>query len=151
MTRLNRSLTQFAIGKIDEFIDLGPERFQNAGGGNTSVTLEKDGDLNILGVWLFDKPIAELVFDGIRFLEVTVYDGGFYDKAGRPSRTTRERLNGILDHLGEACLIPEGVRVFLDTVTDSAFVGRQQVRRPIGRGYEPVTIEAHPITLEFAQ
>ena len=130
MTRSNRALTQFVIGKIDEYLDLGPERFVNAAGGNTSVTLTRDGDADTLGVWLFDQPIAELFFLGGRFEAVAVIDGSFYDKAGRPSRTTRERLNGILDHLGEICFIPGGVRVFIDPEDERTYVGRQ-ARRPI--------------------
>lgn len=149
MTRSNRALTQFTVNKIDEYLELGSRRFQNASGGNTSVTLTRDGDLDILGVWLFDKPIAELLFLDGRFDCIIVFDGGFYDKAGRPSRTTRERLNGILDHLGEACFIPEGVRVFLDPEDQQVHVGRQVNRLPLGKGHKAVVIQAHPFQLEI--
>lgn len=152
MARSNRQLTQFAVGKLEEFLSLGPSGFMPTEAGNTSVTLQRDIDLDILGFWLFGKPILELVFRGQQFIEVTVYDGGFYDSLGRPSRTTRERLNGLLDAMGEENLIPEGVRAHLDPEKSGAcFVGRLGVSQPLGKRYEPVTIAANPIDLEFLQ
>jgi hypothetical protein len=149
MTRSNRPLTQFAVGKVQEYLDLGPRRFQAAGAGNTSVTLNQEGDIYTLGIWLFDQPILELYFVGDRFDCLAISDGKFYDKAGNPSRTTRERLNGILDQLGEMCLIPEGVRVFLTDQGTKCYIGRGEVREPFGKGHPDVVINAHPITLEF--
>lgn len=149
MTRSNRPLTQFAVGKVQEYLDLGPHRFQPGGAGNTSVTLNQQGDLDILGIWLFDQPIMELYFLGGRFDCLNVSDGKFYDKAGNPSRTTRERLNGILDQLGEMCLIPEGVRVFLAEQGTKCYVGRGEIRVPFGKGHLDACISAHPVTLEF--
>lgn len=149
MTRSNRALTQFVIGKIDEYLDLGPDRFVNAAGGNSSVTLTREADKDVLGVWLFGEPIAELLFLGGRFEGVILSDGNFYDKAGRPSRTTRERLNGILDHLGEICFIPEGVRVFIDPEDERTYVGRKAKRLPFGKGHKGVAITAHPVQLEI--
>ena len=151
MARGNKWQTQNAINKIEEFLELGEERFAPAEFGNTAVHLEHDGDLTALVVTLHGNPIVEMVFDGSKFYEVDILDGNFYDAQGRASRTTRERQNGILDFLGEQCLIPEGVRVFLDKETGEAKVGRQAISRPYGKGYEPVTILAHPVKLEFAQ
>ena len=149
MARSNRPLTQFAVGKIQEYLDLGPRRFISAGAGNTSVTLDQQGEVYILGVWLFDQPIAELFFVGDRFDCLNLADGGFYDKAGNPSRTTRERLNGILDKLGESCLIPEGVRVFIEE--KKCYVGSGSTRQPFGKKLPDICINASPITLEFQQ
>jgi hypothetical protein len=152
MARSNRPLTQFAVGKVAEYLDLGPERFQNAAAGSTSVTLNQEGDTDILGVWLFDQPIAELLFVNGKFNCVALSDGGFYDKAGNPSRTTRERQNGILDYLGDAGLIPEKVRVFLckDLANGSqCYVGRDTDREPFGKGHADVVIGANPTNLEF--
>ncbi|MGA1731093.1 MAG: hypothetical protein ACO4B5_12800, partial [Steroidobacteraceae bacterium] len=78
MTRSNRPLTQFAVGKVQEFLDLGPRRFQPAGAANTSVTLNQEGDLYTLGIWLFDQPILELYFVGDRFDCLAISDGKFY-------------------------------------------------------------------------
>lgn len=149
MTRSNRPLTLFAVGKIQEFLDLGLRRFQPARAGNTSVTLKQEGDICTLCIWLFHQPIIELYFVGDYFDRLVISDGKFYDKAGNPSRTTRERLNGILDQLGELCLIPEGVRVFLADQRTKCYIGRGEVREPFGRGYPDVVINAHPVTLEF--
>lgn len=149
MTRSNRTLTQFVIGKIDEYLDLGPDRFVNATGGNSSVTLTREADKDVLEVWLFGEPIAELVFLDGRFEGVILSDGNFYDKAGRPSRTTRERLNGILDYLGEICFIPDGVRVFIDPEDERTYVGRKAKRLPFGKGHKAISIAAHPVQLEI--
>jgi len=149
--RSNRPLTQFAVGKIQEYLDLGPRRFQSGSVGNTSVILNQQGDLDILSVFLFDQPIVELYFVDGRFDCLNVSDGNFYDRAGNPSGTTRERLNGILDCLAEMCLIPEGVRVFLTEGRTQCYVGRGQVRAPFGKGYPDLCINAHPVTLEFTK
>jgi len=150
MARSNRQLTQFAVGKLEEFLALGPSKFVSATAGNTSVALSQSNGLNILSVKLFDETILEAYFGGLQLLEVTLYDGGFYDKQGRPSRTTRERLNGLLDALGAEELIPEGVRAYLSTEADGAcHVGCAGIGRPLGRGHEPVTIGANPVNLEF--
>lgn len=152
MTRSNRPLTQFAVGKIAEYFDLGSKRFQNATAGNTSVTLNQEGSTDILGIWLFDQAIAELFFVNGKFDCVALFDGGFYDKAGNPSRTTRERQNGILDYLGDAGLIPEKVRVFLckDHANGSrCYVGRDTDCEPFGKDHVDVAIRSNPINLEF--
>ncbi len=149
MTRSNRALTQFVTAKIDEYLDRGIRGFEPDTAGNTSVTLSVHGDVEVLGVWLFDEPIAEMTFVEGYFEGIVVIDGNFYDKAGRPSRTTRERLNGILDHLGEACFIPEGVRVFVDPEDEAVYVGRKAQRLPFGKGHKSVAIGAHPVHLQL--
>ena len=154
MTRSNRPLTQFAVGKIAEYFDRGPERFQNAAAGNTSVTLNQEGRTHIVGVWLFGQVIVELFFDEGKLDCVALSDGGFYDKAGNPSRTTRERHNGILDYLGGTGLIPEKVRVFLCKDYEQGsrcFVGRDTIREPLGKGYPDAVIAANPVNLEFCK
>lgn len=149
MPRYNRTLTQFAVGKLEEFLELGIDRFVPAAAGNTSVAVRQQGDLDLLVFSLFDAEIATLFFDGSRFLGLTLADGGFYDRSGSPSRTTRERLNGLLDAMGEECLIPAGTRVFLAENKTKCFVGRDTLTRPFGRGFDSVTILAHPIQVQF--
>lgn len=150
MARSNRPLTDFAIGKIKEYVDLGADRFVPAIGGNTSVRLEKsEGHENVLFVTLHGERIVEIVSNDHGFQSVAVYDGGFYDGLGRPSRTTRERLNGILDHLGAQQIIPEDVRVFLDRDSNVCYVGRDDERQPIGKNYSPVVLTSNPYHVEF--
>jgi hypothetical protein len=146
--RSNRPLTQFAVRKLEEFLQAGESGFVPCAEGNTSTSIERDGDLTVLGFWLHSARILELVFDGEQFIEAILYDGGFFDGDGRPSKTTRERLNGLLDALGEACLLPEGIRVYLDGPT--AYVGRRgDIRMPLGRGHASVAIGSNPVKVEF--
>lgn len=149
MPRYNRTLTQFAVGKLEEFLELGAERFVGASAGNTAAFVREDGDITSLVFTLFDQEILSLSFDGRRFLGVTVSDGSFYDKAGNPSRTTRERQNGVLDAMGEQCLIPERVRVFVDKESNQCGVGRGAIYQRLGRGLAPVTIIANPVEVLF--
>lgn len=119
MTRSNRKLTQFAVDKMRQALIHGPETFVDAVAGNTAVELKERSHSNKpsheLIVNLFDKEILRVFFGPGNDRAVTgvmISAGGFYDKKGRPSRTTRERLNGLLDALGSTGSIPEGVRVF---------------------------------------
>jgi hypothetical protein len=149
--RSNRALTQFAVKKLNEFLESGAHSFVDETQGNTSVTIQTDGDMKHLVFWLFGQAILELSFDEALFLDAVVYDGKFYDSKGRPSRTTRERLNGLLDALGQECLIPEGVRVFFAEEDGGCFVGLGKNCQPIGDGFSPVIIEANSTKLIFAQ
>jgi len=148
--RSNRPLTQFAIRKLREFLTYEYRQFTPAEEGNTAVALHFEGDWQVLSFWLHGERILEIVFDGPIFAGLNVYDGNFYNRAGNPSTTTCERLNGLLDELGEQCLIPEGVRVFTDKQSGTTFVGRGDRRRPLGRDFEPVSIDSNSITLEFS-
>lgn len=146
MARSNRPLTQFAVNKVQEFVELGPTGFKNATAANTTV--EFDGN-NSLTVRLFGEQILEIFRGEHGYDSVVVYDGSFYDGLGRPTRTTRERLNGILDYLGSQQIIPEGVRIFFDPESKICFVGRDDERQPIGKRYDPVCLVANPIYMEF--
>ena len=148
--RSNRPLTQFAVKKLLEFLTFEERQFTPEENGNTAVSLERDSDFSVLTFWLHQQRIMEVVFDGPTFAGVNVYDGGFYDRTGGPSTTTRERLNGLLDELGEQCLIPEGVRVFQDKASGTTFVGRGDVRAPLGRDFAPVSIDTNPVRLTFS-
>ena len=108
MTRSNRTLTQFAVDRLSDFIK-NPSAFVSETKGNTEVSVHVDSLTKELTfqVLLFEQSIFEL---SERCL--IVRNGGFFDSKGRPSRTTRERLNGLLDAAGELGCIPEGVRVF---------------------------------------
>jgi hypothetical protein len=109
MTRSNRTLTQFAVDNFVDFTDSPkPEPFSRTKGNTTcSVAFDKEKQEMVFRVLLFDDVIFEASELGL-----TLRSGDFYDSMGRPSRTTRERLNGLLDASGTLKLIPEGVRVF---------------------------------------
>jgi hypothetical protein len=141
MARSNRQLTQFAVSKIRAFLHGGAERFFPETQGNTGVIVDSG---NIVKVTLFGQPILCLRQDAI-----VVHAGGFYDTLGRPSRTTRERLNGLLDALGDERIIPEGIRAFIDKETQSCFVGRGGIGRELGSACEKAIIAADPFELSF--
>lgn len=127
MTRSNRTLTQFAVDKLSEFVKnkwIGPTTQTK---GNTTVKIfePKDESSNtVFQVFLFDESIFEL--DDTHLI---IRNGGFFDSKGRPSRTTRERINGLLDTVGDLDLIPQGTRMFLGNngQKDTCFIGNRSV------------------------
>ena len=125
MTRSNRTLTQFAVDKLAEFTS-SPGSVEEETQGNTTVSVHIDRDTQefTFQVFLFGESIFELSDQCL-----IVRNGGFFDSKGRPSRTTRERLNGLLDAAGDLGLIPEGVRLFLGNngQKDTCFVGKGTV------------------------
>ena len=129
MTRSNRQLTQFAVDRVGHILEAGAGIYPaSESAGNTEVFTE----YNQLRVKLFGEEI--LFIDGVNLSspwEVVVRSGNFYDSKGRPSRTTRERLNGLLDLLGDRGIIPEGTRVFLSG--DSCRVGKGDQSQPLDK------------------
>ena len=79
-----------------------------------------------------------------------MFGGNFYDSKGRPSRTTRERLNGILDSLGELGIIPAGLRAFIDPDTGACCIGKGGQFRPLSNNTDKVVILANPDELVFS-
>lgn len=154
MARSNRQLTQFAVDKIRQYMVYGPEEFVDEKAGNTEVALEDCPCCPriALAVKLFNKEIIRLVvnpFNPRIISGMIVSAGDFYDSKGRPSRTTRERLNGLLDALGAAQFIPEGVRVFLRE-DGSCRVGKGDACKRFDAGNAQVLILAHPTDLVFS-
>jgi hypothetical protein len=141
MTRSNRQLTQFAVRKVEEFIRFGPDGFQDEAQGNTEVKIEHSS----LQVRLF----GEVIFS-IGNSQVTLFGGNFYDSIGRPSRTTRERLNGLLDSLGQLHFIPEGTRAFIDKETGQCRVGSGDKTRNFDETTKPISIISNPNSLVFS-
>jgi hypothetical protein len=127
MTRSNRTLTQFAADKLVEFISnqwTGPATQTK---GNTTVNIFKpkeEPSNSVFQVFLFDESIFEL--DQTHLI---IRNGGFFDSKGRPSRTTRERINGLLDAVGDLEVIPQGTRMFLGNngQKDTCFIGNRSV------------------------
>ena len=120
MTRSNRTLTQFAADCLSDFVR-NPSVFSETRGNTTvSAYMERTTKELIFQVFLFEQSIFELSPQCL-----TLRNGDFFDSKGRPSRTTRERLNGLLDTAGELSLIPKGVRLFLghNGQKETCFVG----------------------------
>ena len=154
MARSNRQLTQFAVDKIRQYMVYGPEVFVNERTGNTEVVLENCPRCPriALVVKLFDKEIIRMVvnpFNPRIIAGICVFTGDFYDSKGRPSRTTRERLNGLLDALGTAEFIPEGVRVFLRE-DGSCCIGKGDACKHFDAGNDKILILSHPTDLVFS-
>jgi len=154
MARSNRQLTQFAVNKIREYMVYGPEKFKSDKVGNTEVRFDRCGSCPRVevGVYLFDQKIMHLVvnpFNPRIIAGIGIFTGNFYDSKGRPSRTTRERLNGLLDALGAAQFIPEGVRVFIRE-DGSCCIGKGDVSKYFDAGNNPILILAHPTDLVFS-
>lgn len=154
MARSNRQLTQFAVDKVRQYMVYGPERFQDEKAGNTEVALHNCSECPRIAllVRLFDKEIIRLVvnpFNPRIIAGICVFTGDFYDSKGRPSRTTRERLNGLLDALGAAQFIPEGVRVFFRE-DGSCCIGKGDACKHFDAGNSKVLILSHPTDLVFS-
>ena len=154
MARSNRQLTQFAVDKIRQYMVYGPESFVDEKAGNTEVVLEDCPSCPriALVVKLFGKDILRIVvnpFNPRVVAGLCVFTGDFYDSKGRPSRTTRERLNGLLDALGSAEFIPAGVRVFLRE-DGSCCIGKGDACRHFDAGNDKVLILSHPRDLVFS-
>jgi len=154
MARSNRQLTQFAVDKIRQYMVYGPDQFQDEAAGNTEVTLEDCPHCPrmALVVKLFGEEILRLVVNPLNprvICGIMVATGNFYDSKGRPSRTTRERLNGLLDALGAAQFIPEGVRVFIRE-DGTCCVGKGDACKHFDAGNAQILILAHPTQLVFS-
>jgi len=66
---------------------------------------------------------------------VLVTAGFYYDSDGNPTKITRERLNGLLDALGEKGVIPQGVRVYIDREYGVCYLKHEDTRIPMGKHY----------------
>ena len=147
MPRSNRPLTQFAVRELQRVLQSSPTvEAYDSFSGNTGVVWTEE----ILTFSLHGRKILELEFQGDNFVGLWVFDGAFFDKRGGLSNTTRERLNGLLDELGNQCLIPEGVRVFNNKETGTSFVGRGEQRAPLGASFPPARIESDSTNLIFS-
>lgn len=155
MARSNRTLTQFAVDRLRHAMVYGLQPGEKAVKGNTEVEVDacdKCERQNHLVVRLYDKEIMRLLFSPVNprvVAGILIRTGDFYDSKGRPSRTTRERLNGLLDALGTANFIPEGVRVFVRE-DNSCVLGKGDACKAFDAGAPAVLLLAHPRDLVFS-
>ena len=153
MARSNRQLTQFAVDRIKYHIAKGPVPGTSAAG-NTEVEVRRssccDRPDQIL-VKLFNKLIMKIYLSPVNNrtpVGIVLQTGDFYDSKGRPSRTTRERLNGILDSLGAFNVIPEGTRVFIGE-DGTCHIGKGEVSQVFNLEKPAVSLSAHPTEIIF--
>ena len=154
MARSNRQLTQFAVDKLRQYLLQGPKNFVSEKAGNTEVFFNDCSCCPriALEVKLFSNTILQLIpnpFNPRVIAGIGIFTGNFYDSKGRPSRTTRERLNGLLDALGAAGFIPEGVRVFIRE-DGTCCLGRGDACKVFDADNDPVLLLAHPTDLVFS-
>lgn len=153
MARSNRTLTQFAVNNLQAILQNGPSLCSSSNvAGNTEVAVVlSQAHPACAVVRLFGKEIFRLHYkakNSNKVIGLTIQTGDFYDKDGRPSRTTRERLNGILDAMGTANLIPEGVRVYLDQ-EGGCKIGKKFMSMPFNSKNKLVRIFSNPERLVF--
>ena len=151
MTRSNRQLTQFAVDRVRGHLMQGPIPGTSSAG-NTEVAVERCGHCDrpdhIL-VKLFGKTIMRIYLSPLNNrtpVGVLLNTGDFYDSKGRPSRTTRERLNGLLDFLCTYKVLPEGVRVFLRE-DGHCCVGKGTACKVFDQSNPAVIMMSHPTDL----
>ena len=146
MARSNRQLTQFAVHRVGCILDCGTGfQPESDAAGNTEISTRFEE----ASVKLFGKEILFLGFQAGRVTTVVARSGDFYDSKGRPSRTTRERLNGLLDALGQNQFIPEGVRVFIRE-DGTCCLGKGEASKQFDAGKPVIGMLAHPTDLVYA-
>ena len=151
MTRSNRQLTQFAVDRVRALL-LDPAS-GDATAGNTTVLYDEceccaERPPHIV-VKLFGKEIFRAYtspLNGRTIVGIQLKTGDFYDSKGRPSRTTRERLNGLLDFVCTAGIIPEGVRVFIRE-DGHCCVGKGESCKVFDASNPAIVMMAHPTDL----
>lgn len=149
MARSNRQLTQLAVDQLRYTLECGPKRPRKRSFGNTEIEVVNP---IYFVVRLFGKDIMRAYFnaeDQSSIFGIRVNAGDFYDNEGRPSRTTRERINGLLDCLGSEGVVPEGVRVFFD-ISGTCWIGKGNDRRRLDASNTSVDIIASPNVVNFA-
>jgi hypothetical protein len=119
MARSNRQLTQFAVDTLKGYFMTDPVE-SKVSAGNTELECQICRRCPYAPpqyvVNLFGKQIVRIYTSPLNHrtpIAIMISTGDFYDSKGRPSRTTRERLNGLLDFFCSQEYLPEGVRVFI--------------------------------------
>jgi hypothetical protein len=133
--RSNRPLTEFACTHLGLFLTGHYEGSGKRAKGNTTVVYEVEKQLQKLRVFLFGEEILSIVLNNWKVFSICVSFTGFYDHFGRPTTTTSERLNGLLDRLGAYRIITSGTRIFRDPGQDLAYLGRGENKIAVGEEY----------------
>lgn len=142
--RSNRPLTQFAVDHLQGFL-LGKATSYEVTKGNTEIRCKIGEQYQTFTVSLHNSPILELVTEDWEPLPPTISFGQRFTFEGHPTSTTIERLNGLLDRLGEFEVIAKGVRVFHNKEAGAYYLGKGEECVAVGAQYaRNVMLEPDP-------
>lgn len=130
-SRSNRPLTQFACGCLDLFLSINTYRTTRTKG-NTTVKCYKDDNVKKFQAFVYDEQILEIITYDNEPVRISVCVGDSFEPDGNPNEDIKERLNGLLDTLGAYKVLPDGVRLFKDKDEDVFYLGRGEVKVPVG-------------------
>lgn len=133
--RSNRQLTEFACQHLDAFLSNSNSKAFVEQKCNTVVSVSVEENLKILRVLLFGSPILTISSVNDKPVSIIISFTEFFDDYGRPSSTTAERLNGLLDRLGSHAILPQNVRVFRDTEWYMTYLGKGDDKVAVGQSY----------------
>jgi len=133
-SRSNRPLTQFACGCLDLFMSINAYETARIRG-NTAVKCYKENNVKKFQAFVCDEQILELVTYDNEPVHLSVCVGSRFDADGNPNEDIKERLNGLLDALGAYRVLPDGVRLFKDRDEEIFYLGKGEVKVPIGLLY----------------
>lgn len=146
--RSNRPVTQFAVRATQEFL-LGKAEVGRQTVHNTTVDIVQEDKHSItLFVRLFSETILTLTMSlpDEQVVHICLSVGTAFTMGGCPTKTTIERLNGLLDCMGTHGVIPEKVRIFKDPGgSGSFFFGKNDYMIPVGEHYaRNITLVSDP-------
>jgi hypothetical protein len=134
--RSNRPLTQFAVREVEDFL-LGKSEAHRTSIHNTTIdVVQEDKRSKSLFVRLHGETILALSISlpDEEVIHTQISLGTTFTADGCPTKTTVERLNGLLDCLGTHGVIPEKVRIFRDpSGGGSFFFGKGEKKTPVGQ------------------
>ena len=133
-SRSNRPLTQFACGCLDLFMSINTYTTKRTKG-NTTIKCGKEDKIKKFQVFVYDEQIMEVVTYDDEPVRVSICVGDSFEVDGYPDEDIKERLNGLLDALGAYKVLPDGVRLFKDRDEGIFYLGRGEVKVPVGLLY----------------
>ncbi len=133
-SRSNRPLTQFACGCLDLFMSINTYETARTKG-NTTVKCYKENNVKKFQTFVCDEQIIELVTYDNEPVRLSVCVGNRFEADGNPNEDIKERLNGLLDALGAYKVLPDGVRLFKDRDEEIFYLGKGEVKVPVGLLY----------------
>lgn len=133
--RSNRPLTEFACTHLGFFLTGHYEGTGQRSKGNTSIVYDIKEDVQAFKVLLYDEKILEVIMTNWKAQSVKIGFTSCFDGEGKPTTTTIERLNGLLDRLGSYRIIPENIRVFRDPSQGVAYIGSGDNKVAVGEKY----------------
>lgn len=133
--RSNRRHTQQAVNALHDYVNGNAALRTISGDTTTEVILDCNKKDSGFLVSLFEKPILRISKENNKVSEIFIFSGFYYDRDGNPTRTTRERLNGLLDALGDLALLPQNVRVIIDQEYKIVYVNHMENRVALNKDY----------------